>query len=72
MADTKVIIMHNFEREEIYNIMRTVKAVMEGKGDVAFAVTTENSLTMKLGEVVKEVASDHAYMKANPPQKSED
>ena len=46
MAETKVIIMHNFEREEIYNIMRNKKAVMEGKGDVAFAVTTENSLTM--------------------------
>ncbi|HHU88634.1 MAG: DUF3783 domain-containing protein [Sphaerochaetaceae bacterium] len=72
MKETKVVIMHNFEREEIYNVMRAVKAVMEGKGEVAFAVTTENSLTMKLGEVVSEVASDHAYMKANPPQKNND
>ena len=40
MAETKVIIMHNFEREEIYNIMRNIKAVKEGNRGVAFTDTT--------------------------------
>ncbi|MFA5468730.1 MAG: DUF3783 domain-containing protein [Sphaerochaetaceae bacterium] len=41
--------------------------ISEDKGNLAFAMTTENSLTMKLGEVVKEVANDHAYMQVKAP-----
>ncbi|MFA5468733.1 MAG: DUF3783 domain-containing protein [Sphaerochaetaceae bacterium] len=67
MEETKVVIMHNFTREEIYKVMQAVKMVLKDKGNLAFAMTTENSLTMKLGEVVKEVANDHAYMQVKAP-----
>ena len=47
--------------------MKAVKKELGKDVDVAFAMTTEHSLQMKLGEVVQDVGAEHQYMKENPP-----
>lgn len=66
----KVVILHGFSREQIFTIMRAVKSVMEVQEEIAFAMTTPHSLTLKMADVVKDVAEEHAYMKKHPPIKA--
>ncbi len=66
-AANKAVILHGFSREQIFTIMRAIKREMGPEEDIAFAMTTPHSLTMQLGEVVKDVTEEHAYMKNNPP-----
>ncbi len=68
MNEQKVVIAHGFSHEEVYRLLKAVKREFEDGGDIAFAMTTEHSLTMKLGEVVKDVGEEHVYMKNNPPK----
>ncbi len=58
----KVVVINGFTREEVFRIVRAVKAASESPGEVAFAMTTENSLEMKLKDVIIDVASEHEYM----------
>ncbi len=37
-------------------------------GDLIFAKTTENSLHMKLADLIEDMSEDHEYLKNNPPQ----
>ncbi|MGI6433729.1 MAG: DUF3783 domain-containing protein [Sphaerochaetaceae bacterium] len=68
----QVIILHGFDKEAVFTLVRAIKREAGAEADIAFAMTTPNSLTMKLGDVVQEVAADHAYMKANrPPHQKE-
>lgn len=62
----RVVILHGFENEEIGRIMRGIKGMYE-KPDVIFAKTTNNSLQMKVEEVIMDLAEDHEYFKKNPP-----
>ncbi|TAH56188.1 MAG: DUF3783 domain-containing protein [Sphaerochaeta sp.] len=64
--EQRVMILHGFSREELYMAIRAVKTVLPD-ADVAFAKSTGHSLKRTLGELVDEIAEDHAYMKANPP-----
>lgn len=59
--------MHGFEYQEIDLIMRAVKKTVESPRDVIFAKTTENSLTMKLSDLIEDLSQDHAYLRDNPP-----
>lgn len=36
-------------------------------GDLIFAKTTENSVQMKLADLIEDMSEDHAYLKNNPP-----
>ena len=63
----RVIIMHGFEYAEIDLIMRAVKKQVESPRDVIFAKSTENSLKMKLADLIEDLAEDHEYLKNNPP-----
>ncbi len=47
--------------------MRAVKQSIEQPELAAFAMTTEHSLQLKLGDVVEDVAAEHAYMRKHPP-----
>ncbi len=66
--DSKVLVMNGFTREELFKVMRAVKREFENPQDLVFAMTTENSLEMKLKDVIRDVSEEHAYMKANPPE----
>jgi hypothetical protein len=35
--------------------------------DLIFAMTTENSLQMKLADLIEDMSEDHEYLKNNPP-----
>ncbi|MFW5717750.1 MAG: hypothetical protein ACOC0E_09925 [Spirochaetota bacterium] len=37
-------------------------------GDLIFARTTENSLQMKLADLIEDMSEDHDYLKKNPPE----
>ncbi len=39
-------------------------------GDLIFARTTENSLRMKLADLIADMSEDHEYLKNNPPQQA--
>lgn len=67
MADSKALILHGFSKEQIFTIMRAIRREMGTEVDIAFAMTTPHSLTMQLGEIIKDVTEEHAYMKNNPP-----
>ncbi len=41
-------------------------------GDLIFARTTENSLQMKLADLIVDMSEDHEYLKNNPPQRAPD
>jgi len=36
-------------------------------GDLIFAMSTENSLQMKLADLIEDMSEDHEYLKKNPP-----
>jgi hypothetical protein len=37
-------------------------------GDLIFAKTTDNSLEMKLADLIEDMSEDHEYLKNNPPE----
>ncbi|TVQ21444.1 MAG: DUF3783 domain-containing protein [Spirochaetaceae bacterium] len=68
--ENKVIIMNGFTYEEITKIMRSVKGLFENPKDLIFAKTTDQSLEMKLSDLIIDMSEDHEYLKANPPQRN--
>ncbi len=72
MSEQKVVIAHGFEKDEILRLMRAVKNEFTKEVDIAFAMTTENSLKRNLGEVVLDISGDHKYLKENPPNLKKD
>jgi hypothetical protein len=67
--ENKVVIMNGFTYEEITKIMSAVKSLFETPKDLIFAKTTEQSLEMKLSDLIIDMSEDHEYLKANPPGK---
>ncbi|GAB6091381.1 DUF3783 domain-containing protein [Spirochaeta dissipatitropha] len=65
----KVIIMHGFSHEEISKIMKLVKQQFENPRDLIFAMSTEQSLEMKLGALIEDMTEDHVYLQKNPPKR---
>lgn len=74
----RVIIMNGFSEGEIMAIMRQVKALCRDgnsaekaidadRRDLIFAKTTPNSLETRLGDLIADLAGDHAYLRQNPP-----
>jgi hypothetical protein len=39
-------------------------------GDLIFAKTTENSLQVRLADLIEDMSEDHEYLKKNPPKAS--
>ena len=64
----RVIIMHGLSYAEIDLVMRAVKKDLENPRDIIFAKTTDNSLTMKVSDLIDDLSEDHEYLKNNPPE----
>ena len=60
-ADEKVIIIHGFEREKVFEIMKSVKASVENPSEIAFSVSTPTNLEWKLKDIISDIREDHAY-----------
>ncbi len=69
IPEKKVILLNGFPQDEIFRIIRVVKALYESPGDIAFAMTTPKSLERTLKDVVTDVAEEHEFMRSNPPGK---
>lgn len=67
MDQQRVIIMHGMSNAELDLIMRAVRKTLENPRDIIFAKTTENSVNMKVGALIKDLTEDHNYLKENPP-----
>ena len=61
--------MHGLSYAEIDLVMRAAKKQLENPKDVIFAKTTDNSLKMKVEELIEDLSEDHNYLKENPPEK---
>ena len=46
----------------------TEEAQSVSTGELIFAKSTENSLQMKLADLITDMSEDHEYLKNNPPQ----
>ncbi|AFG37063.1 DUF3783 domain-containing protein [Spirochaeta africana] len=66
--ENKVVIMNGFTHEEIHRVMRAVKQEFEAPRDLIFAMTTEQSLEMKLKDLIVDMSEDHEYLRKNPPK----
>lgn len=64
----RVIIMHGLSYAEIDLVMRAAKKELENPRDVIFAKTTDNSLSMKVRDLIEDLSEDHEYLKNNPPE----
>ena len=58
-------------------VLRTVAAAKQlpeaqsvSTADLIFAMSTENSLQMKLADLIEDMSEDHEYLKNNPPDRS--
>lgn len=60
--------MNGFDYAEIDLIMRAVKRELGKETEIIFAKTTENSIRMKVGELIEDLTEDHEYLKNNPPE----
>jgi hypothetical protein len=68
---TPVVLLHGFSNDQALALLRAVKRAAPEAGldpaGIAFATSTPTNLDWKLGDLVEEVAGEHAYLKANPP-----
>ena len=61
--------MHGMDNAEIDMVMRAVKKTLDTTTrDTIFAKTTENSLKMKVKDLIEVLSEDHQYLKDNPPE----
>ncbi|MGC8585410.1 MAG: DUF3783 domain-containing protein [Thermoplasmata archaeon] len=63
MEDRRVIILHNFKREDVAKIYSMLKN--EDFGDPIIAVTTEISLTWVLRDLINELIMEDNEMRKN-------
>ncbi len=59
----KTVILHGFSPEQALALMRTVKAAWPDPGEIAFAMSTPNSVEMKLKDVLEELAEEHRHFR---------
>lgn len=57
----KSIILHGFTQEEALGLMRIIKGTAKEPRDLIFAMSTPNSLEMKLRDIIEDLEADHAY-----------
>ncbi len=70
-SDGKVIIMHGFEKEKVFEIMRIIKASVENPNEIAFSMSTPVNLDWKLKDIISDVREDHAYFMEMERKKKE-
>ena len=73
MEQNKSIIIHGFEREDVFQIMRVIKENIPDSKDIVFAMSTPTNLTWPLAEVISHTRKEHEEMKAaRQPQNNND
>ncbi len=63
LQPAKVIYLHGFEKDELFKVIRAVKAEVENPGEIAFSTSTPTNLEWKIKDMIAEVREDHAFFK---------
>lgn len=58
----KVVLLHNFDKQEILKSMKLLKELFNGE-DIIFASTTPTSLQWKLEDLLEELHQEHEEFK---------
>ncbi len=60
--DDKLIFINGFSREEVFEIMRTVKKVVKDPQDVAVCMGTPANMFFTVKELISQVTEEHRMM----------
>ncbi len=72
MADglqEKVIYLHGFEKDDLFKVIKAIKAAVDNPGEIAFSTSTPTNLEWKIKDKVTEVMEDHAFFKEQEKKK---
>lgn len=68
MEDERLVMINGFSRDDTLKIMRAVKGNLEDPHGIAFTMTTETNKEWVIKDLIKEVRTEHEYMRKNPPK----
>jgi hypothetical protein len=68
----RVLVLHGFDDQTAIRIMRAVKQICEEPSGIAFSMTTPTNIDWKVGDLLREVLSEHAYMIKKQQEESGD
>jgi hypothetical protein len=60
----RVVMVNAMEREQVFQVMRSFKAVLPDPRDLIFAVITDTARTWRFAEYVGHLTAEHEFMKA--------
>ncbi|MBN1649219.1 MAG: DUF3783 domain-containing protein [Spirochaetales bacterium] len=71
MSDERLVLIHGFSRDDTIKVMRAVKSAIENDPQgIAFTTTTPTNLEWPVKDLIREVRTEHEYMRQNPPTAS--
>ncbi len=68
----KVIYLHGFEKDDLFTVIRAIKAAVDYPGEIAFSTSTPTNLEWKIKDMIAEVREDHAFFKEQEKKKKQD
>lgn len=66
----KVIYLHGFEKDDLFKVIRAIKAAVDYPGEIAFSTSTPTNLDWKIKDMIAEVREDHAFFKEQEKKKN--
>ncbi len=66
----KVIYLHGFEKDDLFKVIRAIKAEVDNPGEIAFSTSTPTNLEWKIKDMIAEVRQDHAFFKEQEKKKN--
>lgn len=67
----KVIYLHGFEKDDLFKVIRAIKAAVDYPGEIAFSTSTPTNLNWKIKDMIAEVREDHAFFKEQEKKKNQ-
>ena len=67
----KVIYLHGFEKDDLFKVIRAIKAEVDNPGEIAFSTSTPTNLEWKIKDMIAEVREDHAFFKEQEKKKNQ-
>ena len=71
LRPAKVIYFHGFERDDVFKIIKAIKACVDYPKEIAFSTSTPTNLEWKIKDMVTEVREDHVFFKEQERKKKE-
>jgi tRNA U34 5-carboxymethylaminomethyl modifying GTPase MnmE/TrmE len=70
-SEERVIYLHGFERDDLFKIIKAIKASIDYPGEIAFSTSTPTNLEWKIKDMIAEVREDHAFFKEQEKKKKQ-